>query len=431
MVLEFKTGTFTRIGTVGTQAITGVGFTPKVIIIYSANDSTANSFTSDAFFHIGCATDTTAANQRSYSVESEDAADPSDCNSAFETQSIYNDSGATLFTDIAHISAISSDGFTLNWTENDGGSAQLVYICLGGSDIVTKSVGQFTAPNTTGDSAITGVGFQPDFVMLIGMGIQADDTPGRNTGYCIGFFNANGEQAVSAALYKHGVATMDTARYQRVDQCLAIFSPIVTTTITHEAAFSSMDGDGFTLNYSTASSSNRRVIYLAIKDINSKIGTFDSPTVGTAPVSQAITGVGFEPRGVIFETVGKTAGTIIVTHARHSLGSANASDSEALVWYGDEDASTTVINAEITNTNACIRVSDEASSAASTTTQALADFTSLDGDGFTISWSVRDASNAYEIIYAALGDAGGEAEGNGKKRKPNITSMIPIGFGPT
>ena len=81
MVLQFNVGTFTRIATTGNQTITGVGFTPKVVIIQGEMTSALNTFTNEYDFDIGIATDTTAANQRNFDCYITDGIGTSDLDS--------------------------------------------------------------------------------------------------------------------------------------------------------------------------------------------------------------------------------------------------------------------------------------------------------------------------------------------------------------
>ena len=418
MTIQFNVGNFLKRTTTGDQSVTGVGFTPKLVLISPTwdFDPFGGSFFSDSAFYLGAAADTTASNQKSYMFYNNDADDPSDLDAGFNSAGIMIDrfpSSTVLIA--ATLTALGSDGFTLNYSVNDGNDFNVIYTAIGGDDITDTKVGQFTAPSSTGTDAITGVGFQPDFVMLLGTNITSDNAGAENGSYSLGYFNSNGEEAVSSVVMEDNVTTTDTARYQVTDACLAMFDPADTATITHEAAFSSMDSDGFTLNYSTASIANKRVWYAAIKGISTKIGTITSPVAGSPPISQATTGVGFQPKGIFFQSVGNTVSSSIADHARFSYGRGDASANRIIGWFGDQDASGSVVNATRFDDDAIIRVSDEATSAGSSTTQALADLSSFDSDGFTLSWSARD-TNAYETIYVAFGDAPAVEEETIQKR---------------
>lgn len=425
MVLQFKTTTFNKTTGTGNKVVAGVGFTPKVVILTCdfATNAQVNTFVGDSMLMVGFAVDTTAANQRSTNVWSGDGLGTSDIDAAFHASSCFSVNDDTGFYMTGTLTVLDIDGFTLNFTANP--SANLAgYIAMGGDDITNTHTDHFSTPSITGDFDVTGVGFKPDFVMLAGSNQTADNAFASKGGMCFGAFNSDGQQAFMAHVEEDSAATSDTARYQRTDKCLAMFSETDTATLTHEATFVSMDNDGFTINFSTASVANKRISYLAIKGIQTKIGSFTSPTVGTAPVSQEVTGVGFTPRGLIFMTDGNTATTSIAAHARWCVGSANSSTDEQSNWGGDEDNNATAtVCAQRHDNNACIRVSDEAGSAGSTTTQALADFTSLDENGFTLNWSVKDASNAYQVIYVAFGDTPAAVVSEDRSRQS--ASLVP------
>lgn len=424
MVISVKVGTFQSIAGTGNQSITGVGFTPKSLIIWSHELNSLNSFSSDAVFDIGFASSTSA--ERFHGMYNFDASASADCT---ETRTNVNIIGIDFDIDNvidtrANLTTFGSDGFTLNWTANSAGLTRYNYIAIGGADLTDTASGQITAPSSTGDQATTGVGFMPDFVLFLADNMTAaqDDQTVSNTGsVALGCMNDVGEQAAIAVIAEDAVATMETARYQRDDKCLAIFTKNNDASLSHEATFVSMDSDGFTINYSTAATADKRIMYLAFKGIDTKIESFTSPTAGTAPVAQATTGVGFAPRGMIFMTVGNTASASIADHLRLSFGAATASDAEADVWTGDQNAAADSVTACRLDNASCIRISDETTSAGSTTTQALADFTSLDEDGFSLNWSVKDGSNAYQIIYIALGDHTVEAGGSDARRTESST----------
>ncbi len=420
MVL-IKTGIFQLQATNGDQVIAGVGFTPKVVMLFANRSTVVNSFGSDSAFVVGFAVDTTAANQKAWNMVCDDGNASSDVHGSWQIASVYSMQSASNTT-LATLTALSDDGFTINISINTGVQDWVSYVCLGGGDITNASIGHFNAPSATGDDAVTGIGFEPDFVLLLGTNRTVDNVSTDSVGsFSLGCFNNAGEQGVIAPFVKDGVGTMDTVRYQRVDKCLAMFNLADTTALTHEASFASTESDGFTLNYTTASVADKRVAYLALRGLRTKISSITSPTVGTPPVTQTVTGVGFEPRGMMFLSTGKTAGTTIIDHYRYSVGAANAS-SETCMWSGDEDAAAAAFTAHMVDDDACIRVSDEVASAASTTTQALADFTSLDSDGYTISWSTIDGSNAYQVIYIAFGDTA--VAGDGQEGRERITTSM-------
>lgn len=401
-MVSFKTGTFLRSGT--SQSITGVGFQPKAVILI-ATSATVNAFEADYKFVIGFASSTTAARQRSYSAMGWDAKGPADVDSGYDSTSVYNmQTGGADFDETGQITALGADGFTVAWTGTAFGFT-ITYICIGGTDVTNTFASALTAPSSTGNQAITGVGFQPDCVIMVGTNVVADSNVDPDIGaFCVGFANKDLEQGVCACAGVEDVATMDNARYQRTDKCLAMFNDANMSALTHEASLTAVGVDGFTLNYTTANVASKRVMYLALKGGRYKIGSLVSPIVGTPPVVQSITTVGFQPRGLMLMSIGNVASTSIQTHSRISFGAANSATSRFCNWTANQDAGSEGVSASRIDNNQVIRVSDEAATHTSTTTQALADMTGFVTGGYNLSWSVRDTVNAFQVIYLAFGD---------------------------
>lgn len=420
MPFQFYTGRFTRPspnppdGIPFLQQITGVGFQPALLLIIGDSVSTLDTYRADIGMYFGLASSSDTSKQRSFLIRDFDNESESFCETHWNTTSTLSDdpppSGGG-YRGVLY--SFDSDGFTIQWTIQGvlGVGLQFSYIVIGG-DVSDATVGHFNAPSTTGEQAVTGLGFIPDFVFLLGTNMTADDTiinedsNPEYSSYSFGCFNGVGEQAVTSLHIRGKLATTDTARYQRTDKCLAMFTTNNTSTLTHEAEFVGMgESDGFVINYTTASVANKRVAYLAFKGCKTKISTITSPTVGSLPVTQATTGLALAPRAIMFSTVCATHSTSIQTNARQCFGFASAIDNRSSKWIGDRDNVADTITASMTDSDQVIRVGTEAASAGSSTTQALADFVSFDEDGFTLDWDVIDGSNAYEIVYITFADA--------------------------
>lgn len=132
MALSHKQGSYTGDGT-ASFAITGIGFTPKVVMV-SAGVKVGGDSNSVMRF------DTMAAG---------------------DSSPISN--SATFYTD--GILSLDADGFTVgaNIRANNTGTVYY-YLALGGTDIFT---GAYTG-NGSGSRVITGVGFEPQFVAVAG-----------------------------------------------------------------------------------------------------------------------------------------------------------------------------------------------------------------------------------------------------------------------
>lgn len=106
---------------------------------------------------------------------------------------------------------------------------------------VTK-VGSFTASAGTGNKAVTGVGFRPkrvDFTFLSGAGTT-------NASIGNGSMDAAGNQHVEIKASDGSAASQNSA----TDGCIGVPAATINSNFYNKAAFVSMDGDGFTVNFS-------------------------------------------------------------------------------------------------------------------------------------------------------------------------------------
>lgn len=128
--------------------------------------------------------------------------------------------------------------------------------------------------------------------------------------------------------------------------------------------------------------------------MNVTTGTFNCPS-GTG--DDAITGVGFQPKAILFYFTLKTADGSAVDYAI-GIGMAASSTERAAISASSDDALATS-NCQRTTDNAdCIRFVNFA-----TTTILEAEFKTFDADGFTLTWATVTAG--VDIHYLALGGA--------------------------
>lgn len=410
MVVNFKAGVFRK--TSGTQTITGVGFTPRLLIVFATVFDALNAFETEVHVYRGAASSTYTTEQRSFGFRCEDSSDNEDLSSNWHTSSVFSasENNSSSFSLRATLTSFNSDGFTWVWNLDSDEDWYISYIAIGGADITNAKVGHFTAPASSGINTVTGVGFRSDLTFLIGTNHVADNTAVTDRGsFCFGVFNAAGQQGVAAMTQEDNANPTNDARYQRTDKCLAMFSTTDPDTITHEASFSSVSETGFSLNYNKASGSGKRVFYVAIKGLTSKIGAINSPTSGSLPVTQTVSGLGLTTlsRGLILFSDGVPASTIIDKNAaRHSIGAANSTTNRWASWTASEDNTSPTVTSSRTDNNAIMRISTENSPASSSTTQALADFNSFPSAGsFSIKWSKINTGASYQIIYVLIADS--------------------------
>lgn len=131
-------------------------------------------------------------------------------------------------------------------------------------------IGSFAQPSSTGNQAVTGVGFKPKLVIFMMNQLTADgDT--TNAKWGIGFGVSATDRYYMAGCAKNARTGSDSGDRQdntRVIGCVtsvaggAGFDP----TTDCEADFVTMDNDGFTVNWTTVDATAREVVYWAFPE---------------------------------------------------------------------------------------------------------------------------------------------------------------------
>jgi len=160
--VEVKTGSFAKISAVGNQIITGIGFQPKALILYTTYQ-TNNGFSETSHFAIGYSSGPTASRTMNmWSDERNQGGTHTYAGRGFSTKIIclsqYGEADLVSFD---------SNGFTLNWNVNDEPSAAMIHYTAFGGTGISAQVGTLTSNTTTGNQSISGIGFQPDFLMFL------------------------------------------------------------------------------------------------------------------------------------------------------------------------------------------------------------------------------------------------------------------------
>lgn len=395
MALSTKVGSFTKPTVTGNQSITGVGFTPKVIMVWTAGANLASGvWTSYYFSCLGFSSGPT--NSYSCASNSRDAVTTANTSRAMTTNLITIVDSGTLY-DQASLVSFDADGFTINWSVINNGVAGAVvfnYLVLGGTDITNAKVVNWTGAGANGNQAVTGVGFKPDLVFHAANGMSAG-TSGTVGRIIFGAMNKHGQQWSNGNTANSGVNPSDTARYQQTDACY-VAPASDGSTVQGQAHFSSMDTDGFSVYWSTFLGAP--TISLCIKGVSSKLGTF-TKTTATQPASQSVTHVGFQPKAILNSHVTDAAKSGPAQNAYWGLGVFDGTSQRA-VELGDNDAVSPTQAKSIYRTDGVINIASTAGS-----TAVVGSATSLDGDGFTLSFNPNTAGT-HEILYLALGDAG-------------------------
>ncbi len=392
-------GTFTKStgGAPASQAVTGIGFQPKALILW-ATAQTSFGVTTGYQFAYGI---TDGTDDYAVCATSEDAQGTADCDrrQAIKTLTILDFTQTVLAE--CDLTSFDSDGFTLNWTTNNAVAYQIHYFALGGSDLTDVKHDTFTTLTSTGNRAITGTGFQPDCVLFFAStSLSLPDTTG-NTSLSIGMMDKDGNERSMAVISDNGDTTSDSGRTQDTTTPNAIHglrlsSKTPVPADNYQVRFVSMDADGFTVDFVDAASSSTTIGYLALKGGDYHVG---AETSKTSTGTKATTGVGFEVGALLIFSASNVASDAVDAHNRIALGAASAPGTEGCIWAGDTDGLGTTEADMATSESKIIALYDTTSPSSA---DAEADLDSLDSDGYTLDWTTASAS-AFEFAYLALG----------------------------
>lgn len=388
MALTTFTGQLTQpTSTNASFGVTGVGFTPKVILFF-ANDQTADGSAIHLATYLGMAT--SSSNRTGMSMIAVTASTDDRYQSGSTCLIITNITETILVK--ADLVSLDSDGFTLNFSTVDSTARKINYMCLGGADLTNANI--VNMDSVTGPSqAVTGMGFKPDTLIIFSPTFGTTDPGGDGGGgggasTCMGFVTST---------------TQSVAYGSDAQSCVQKSGGIVITrpngnagTIRFECTLTSFDSDGFTVNWGTASS-GRRFYCLGLKGGQYKAGVFNQ---NTSNGNQAITGVGFKPTGIMMLSQNAAATTSIQTNARRlSIGAGSDSTHRKSTWTGTD---ATNWNENLDSSNLIKTYTPGA--LGSPTLNSAADLVSFDSDGFTINDSTTDATSR-EIGYIIFGSA--------------------------
>jgi len=252
-------------------------------------------------------------------------------------------------------------------------------------------VGSFTLNTSTGNQAVTGVGFQPTIVLFFynvstGDGASVDAAGGFGVGISSTARHAVGWWSEDAQ------ATADVVRCAQVDA--AICNRIGTSNLV--ADFVSQDVNGFTINITASFGSATVVNYIALAGTDLTNVFVGNATVPASTGTQDYTGVGFEPDAMIFfQSTSSTAQEVLTGgNVLGFIGTASSASDQGVTALRQTDGSAAADTAHYQSTSSVL---------ASVTASAVfweGALASFDADGFTINWTTV-ASGRY-FYYVAL-----------------------------
>lgn len=263
-ITNAKVGTTSMFALAGASSVTGVGFQPDTaFLISSANGITLNTITASSRpgRTFGFMSDTSGAmTQGSVSYGNRDARTATGYMGSVWSNTGYENLRGTATDVDATWTSWDIDGFTMNAAAAPNGAHFVSWLALKGGLFKLGTLAQRTSAGT---QAITGIGFQPNAVLFASANLStASGTVSTTAGTA-------GKQSFGAAAATQSGTWIGTAGTINSDENMyasttAAITHATSQTTNAQASLSSLDADGFTLNWTAADATARNVLYIAM-----------------------------------------------------------------------------------------------------------------------------------------------------------------------
>jgi len=402
--VSIKSGTFaTGTGAVSsTISESGFGFQPKAVLFMwnGRTEATDTVGRQDIMFGMGASDGT-----NDYSFCAFDSDNVTTTNGGMRldnNECIVTADGDGLVTGSMSMQSLDAGGFTLVVTVQMPASYRVQYIAFGGDEITNAAVGFKTLlASTTGNTSVTGLGFQPNFGIFCGLPQSGNGSVNSRTAGGFGAVISTTERFTSVGGSDDGVTTSDTGAYIYASgECVAI--PSVNTpasVVDGRANFVSWDSGGFTIDTVEMIAFNRDFLYLVLKGGSWSIDAVTTQTNTTSDIT--ITGLPYTPRGGIIcsthraESASDTASPVW----SYSIGFFDSATNRSCMAILDRDALTTTDTKSAVDFDSVYVNIDDASAI-----QGEMDLISIDSGGLTMRMRDADPSGVLAMVITA-GDA--------------------------
>lgn len=385
--MDFAIGSFAQKTSTGSQAITGVGFQPKALILVG-QDATADGLSPNIEFAYGVSI--SATERWSFGNSAIDFLN--DIGKRIEETAInaINDGLTPTLVGSADFTSFDADGFTINWGTADGTARIINYIAFGGSDL-TVDADLLNSPASTGTQSET-TAFNPDGLLFYGF--HGPDTIPDNDGSMQPHFGAAVDSSNEAsASNRFPNSPPGSESTQRTDR--TILSSDGSAGITRAAQFDSKDATSFTLDWLTVGATALRYLWLALGGISVKAGSFN---LSTSTGNQSVTGVGFQPEGIIFFSFCEAATDSVLSAGSFCYAAAKSSTERFVIAWDRPDEGNRFADMSLDRA----QVFQAVTTTGTPVIDAEADFVSMDADGFTLNNGTVDATSR-QVCFIAFG----------------------------
>jgi len=381
-----------------TVAVTGLGFTPTVILFWWSGHAALSTGTRlTSLRGVGAAvSDLSFFAQASYDGDAIGTAIAKH-HAATDACIIELDSAGAI-VGRADLQSFGPDGFTLEVQAQFTNNLLVSYLAFGGTD--SAEIGSFTPAGTAPvTQAVANAGFRPDVTFFF-LGEQFNF--GADSHSMLGVATAAGEQAVWWGGSNDAAATGASATYCRSGECLAYNPSQPALAPSNRAELVSHDEAGFTINWLERTHLNP-FRYLSIKGGQWKVGTLLTQADPATAIS--LTGLGFTPAGLLLVSAGKPESVqdaVGAAHDQWSMGAATGPQCRVAQQTASRSGNTDMFVHAAARADALYINADPAQ--AGYTTLGLLDVQSVDPQGFTLIMDDPDPSPAF-AFYVAVGNS--------------------------
>jgi hypothetical protein len=352
-----EVGTFTSPTSTGTQVVSldpaiWNGSAPKVVLFWGIG-TTIDQVGPNARIQFGCGI--SSSSMAVAAVHSRDSRSTSDADRRQDNTKCITwliESGTIEAA--SYVTDATGNQFSLNYSTASAVESVYNFLALGGDKLTDVFLDEITTPTSTGSVSYTGVGFQPDCLLAFGLG-DTDLPPSTSTDSQLYFGLHDGTDSVTlGSMSENAVLTSNTQR-QSTNNFIQSGSAINGSSAIDVADVSSLDSDGYTLNWTSTDGSSRYAWVLCLKGVSSKLITGDQPATNTTTNRSP----GFEPKAALGLTLMAPSSVNVEDDARIGIGGSDFTNA-AFSGVVDEHGQGTTDTDRIQDSNEFIKHIDHA-----------------------------------------------------------------------
>jgi hypothetical protein len=263
-ITNVASGSFAAATTGTTQSVTGVGFQPDVVFLFGTLQASSAASNNNSQFFYGVMH---SGGQWVMAQRAQNGVATMNTTRAFKNDKcmLLQSSTTNAVFDERSFVSMDSDGFTLS-IDTQGATAYLTgYLAIKGGQ---WKVGTETQKTSTGTKATTGVGFQPQGVLFGSVCDTQTSGTADHARFALGVTTGTSNNICHWTGDQDNVADAIANSISSATKCIVMATEALfaTPTTNAEAALSSLDADGFTLNWTTADATARVFGYVAFGD---------------------------------------------------------------------------------------------------------------------------------------------------------------------